>query len=204
MTGKTLGPLIGAIRRDRGWTLRKMSERIGIPLSTLAKIEANQSSLDFEKLQDVTAKLGLSMAELFDYDSGPAETVPIAMTARRSLSDDSTTIHEQIGNCDYAFLCADLKKKYMTPYLITLNRDAPRKPGLLSAGSGDELIYVISGNVEVHTEFYSPIALGEGDSIYLDGSMEHGFTVTGCDQAVILGISSEHPLSRKGESPRGD
>jgi transcriptional regulator with XRE-family HTH domain len=199
MTGKTLGPLIAAIRRDRGWTLRKMSERIGIPLSTLAKIEANQSSLDFEKLQDVTARLGLSLAELLDYESGAAAVAPIAMTARRSLSDDSVTIREQVGNCDYDFLCADLKKKHMTPYVITVHRDDPRKPALLSAGSGDELIYVISGTVDVHTEFYSPIALSEGDSIYLDGSMEHGFTATGCDQAVILGVSSEHPLPRKGE-----
>lgn len=200
MTGKTLGPLIAAIRRDRGWTLRKMSERIGIPLSTLAKIEANQSSLDFEKLQDVTARLGLSLAELLDYDSGASATAaPIAITARRSLSDNSVTIHEQVGNSDYAFLCADLKKKHMTPYVITVKRDDPRKPALLSAGSGDELIYVISGTVEVHTEFYSPIALGEGNSIYLDGSMEHGFTATGCDQAVILGVSSEHPLPQKGE-----
>lgn len=199
MTGKTLGPLIAAIRRDRGWTLRKMSERIGIPLSTLAKIEANQSSLDFEKLQDVTARLGLSLAELLDYESGAAAVAPVAMTARRSLSDDSVTIREQVGNCDYDFLCADLKKKHMTPYVITVRRDDPRKPALLSTGSGDELIYVISGTVDVHTEFYSPIALSEGDSIYLDGSMEHGFTATGCDQAVILGVSSEHPLSRRGE-----
>jgi len=118
MTGKTLGPLIGAIRKERGWTLREMSEKIGIPLSTLAKIEADQLSLVFEKLLDVTSRLGLSMAEFLAYDAKPVGVAPSAMTARRSVSGEANTARTEYGQSTYDFLCADLKQKYMTPYLV--------------------------------------------------------------------------------------
>jgi transcriptional regulator with XRE-family HTH domain len=195
MTGKTLGPLIGAIRKDRRWTLKEMSERIGIPLSTLAKIEADQLSLAFEKLVEVTARLGLSVAEFMAYESSPNEggPAPSATTARRSISDESTTLRVRHGQSDYDFLCADLKNKYMTPCLITVHGDTLQDHVPMTSGSGDEFIYVVEGKVEVHTEFYNAIPLGAGDSIYLDGSMKHAYIARDCDQAILLGISSEQP-----------
>ena len=35
----TLGGLIRIVRQRKGWTLREMSAVVGIPLSTLAKVE---------------------------------------------------------------------------------------------------------------------------------------------------------------------
>ena len=41
----TLGSLVGLMRERNGWTLREMSDKVGIPLSTLAKVEAGKLSL---------------------------------------------------------------------------------------------------------------------------------------------------------------
>ena len=41
----TLGHLVRNLRQLKGWTLRKMSESVGIPLSTLAKVEQDKLSL---------------------------------------------------------------------------------------------------------------------------------------------------------------
>src|SRR6187549_329494 len=57
-SGATLGGLIRALRQRNGWTLRQMSEKVGIPLSTLAKVEGNKLSLTYDKLQQLTARLG--------------------------------------------------------------------------------------------------------------------------------------------------
>jgi transcriptional regulator with XRE-family HTH domain len=59
----TLGKLIRTERQRRDWTLRQMSETVGIPLSTLAKVEQDRLSLAYDKLQQFTARLGLTMAK---------------------------------------------------------------------------------------------------------------------------------------------
>jgi transcriptional regulator with XRE-family HTH domain len=35
----TLGSLIRILRQQKGWTMRQMSDQVGIPLSTLAKVD---------------------------------------------------------------------------------------------------------------------------------------------------------------------
>lgn len=193
MSGKTLGALIGAIRRDRRWTLKEMSGRVGVPLSTLAKIEADQLSLAFEKLQDVAARLGLSMAEFLAYDEASPGLRSAPKTVRRSVSSEGTSLKVRAGDSDFEFLCVDLKNKLMNPYLITVHAGAVRDHVPLSAGKGDEFIYVVRGKIEVHSEFYNEIVLNEGDSIYLDGAMKHAYIAKDCDAAVLLGVSSEAP-----------
>jgi transcriptional regulator with XRE-family HTH domain len=51
----TLGSLIRLVRKKNSWTLRQLSERVGIPLSTLAKVETDKLSLTYDKLQQFTA-----------------------------------------------------------------------------------------------------------------------------------------------------
>ncbi len=42
-----------------------MSERTGIPLSTLAKVEHDRLTLTYDKLQQISQRLNLRMSELF-------------------------------------------------------------------------------------------------------------------------------------------
>ena len=53
---------------------------------------------------------------------------------------------------------------------------------------GEELVYVISGVVELHAEFYAPIRLEAGDSVYYDASMGHAYVSVGEEDATILNI----------------
>lgn len=41
--------------------------------------------------------------------------------------------------------------------------------------TGEEYIYVLNGSMVVHTEFYDPVTLGPGQSIYIDSSMGHAY-----------------------------
>ena len=50
---------------------------------------------------------------------------------------------------------------------------------------------MLAGKVEVHTEFYDTIVLGEGESVYIDSNMGHAYVAAeGCDEAVLLGVCS--------------
>src|ERR1700751_3997861 len=116
----TLGALIRGLRKERGWTLRELSEQVGIPLSTLAKVEQDKLSLTYDKLQQFTSRLGLTMAEFLAQADPPAVDAPQVVTARPSLTRDGNSIQVSTPNYDYEYLCADLREKRMVPILTRI------------------------------------------------------------------------------------
>ena len=61
----TLGLLLRDLRARKGWTLKEMSERTGIPVSTLSKVEHDRLTLTYDKLLQVSEGLKIPLAELF-------------------------------------------------------------------------------------------------------------------------------------------
>ncbi|MDB6092133.1 MAG: family transcriptional regulator [Gammaproteobacteria bacterium] len=189
---RTLGSLIRILRQERGWTLRQMSERVGIPLSTLAKVEADKLSLTYDKLQQLTSRVGLSMAEFLaqaDHTSS-AKSAPPLVTARRSVSGTGNSVFVSTPNYDYEYLCADLRQKRMVPLLTRIRAHDIEEFGKLVFHKGEEFIYVLEGTIEVHLQFYTSLVLTAGQGIYLDSTMGHAYLTKDCDSALVLGICS--------------
>jgi hypothetical protein len=191
----TLGSLISVVREQNGWTLRQMSDKVGIPLSTLAKVEADKLSLTYDKLQQFTSRLGLTMAEfLAQADTPAAGAAPPVFTARRSLTTNGNAIQVSTPNYDYEYLCADLREKRMVPIITRIRAHDITEFGELLRHQGEEFIFVLEGTIEVHLQFYTPVTLTVGQGIYLDSSMGHGYTAKDCDSALVLAVcSSEDP-----------
>jgi quercetin dioxygenase-like cupin family protein len=55
---------------------------------------------------------------------------------------------------------------------------------------GEECMYVLTGSVTLFTEFYEPVTLGRGDSVYYDASMGHNVVSVSADDATILWVTS--------------
>ena len=94
-------------------------------------------------------------------------------------------------NYDYHYLCPELRRKRMIPILTRIRAKSAEEFGSLVHHSGEEYIYVLEGGIKVLTEFYDPVVLGVGESIYIDSNMGHAYvTAEGCDEAVVLGVCS--------------
>ena len=184
----TLGTLLRGQRDRRGWTLKEMSAKTGIPLSTLSKVEHDRLTLTYDKLQQLGRKLGLRMSELFAED---IEASPQAVTARRSLGDIDQAVRVETQNYDYFYLCTELRRKRMIPVITRIRAKSVEQFGDLVSHPGEEYVYVLKGKIIVNTEFYDSMVLTEGQSIYLDSSMGHAYlTAQDCDEAVVLGVMS--------------
>ena len=184
----TLGALLRKLRSREGWTLKQMSVKTGIPLSTLSKLEHDRLSLTYDRLQQLSQRLGMRMSELFaEADETEAQTV----TARRSLGSLDRSVRVETPNYEYYYLCAELRRKRMIPVFTKIRAKSQEQFGDLVRHAGEEYIYVLKGRIVVNTEFYDPIELKEGQSIYLDSSMGHAYlTAEGCDEAEVLGVMS--------------
>jgi len=128
------------------------------------------------------------MSELF----AEGDAVPDApVTARRSVGRIDRAIRVNTKNYDYYYLCPELRRKRMIPVLTRIRARSVAEFGELVHHSGEEYIYVIEGRVEIHTEFYDPITLEAGESIYIDSNMGHAYVAAeGCTEATVIGICS--------------
>ena len=191
----TLGSLIGALRERNGWTLRQMSDKVGIPLSTLAKVEAGKLSLTYDKLQQLASRLGMTLTGFLSQADAPAggAAAPV-FTARRSVTGPGNSIQVVTPNYDYEYLCADLREKRMVPIVTRIRAHDLGEFGELLRHQGEEFIFVLEGTVEVHLQFYTSVTLRTGQGIYLDSSMGHAYTAKDCDSALVMAVcSSEDP-----------
>jgi transcriptional regulator with XRE-family HTH domain len=183
----TLGTLLRRLRAREGWTLKEMSDKCGIPVSTLSKVEHDRLTLTYDRLQQLSRRLNMRMSELFAEEE---DTAP-AVTARRSVGDIDQAIRVETPNYDYYYLCTELRRKRMIPVLTKIRAKTPKQFGDLVHHTGEEFIFVLKGRIVVNTEFYDAVTLGEGEFIYIDSTMGHAYLVAeGCDEAEVLGIMS--------------
>lgn len=186
--GQTLGALLRGLRHREGWTLKEMSAKSGIPFSTLSKIEHDRLTLSYDKLQQLSQRLGMRMSELFAEETGDPSP---AVTARRSLGDLDKSVRVKTPNYDYYYLCTELRRKRMVPVITKIRANSREEFGELVRHDGEEFIFVLKGQIVVHTQFYDPVTLEEGQAIYIDSGMGHAYVAApGCHEAEVLGVMS--------------
>ena len=185
---QTIGSLLRALRARNDWTLKEMSQRCGIPLSTLSKVENDRLTLTYDKLQQISQRLNIRMSELFAEDDSTPEP---PVTARRSIGRIEDAVRVTTPNYDYFYLCPELRRKRMIPVITRVRAKTIEEFGELVHHSGEEYIHVLEGRAEVHTEFYDPIVLEAGQSVYIDSNMGHAYIAAdGCEEVVLLGVCS--------------
>ena len=102
-----------------------------------------------------------------------------------------TPVRVTTPNYDYFYLCPELRRKRMIPVLTRVRAKSIAEFGELVRHPGEEYIHVIEGRAEVHTEFYDPIVLEAGESVYIDSNMGHAYIAAeGCEEVLLLGVCS--------------
>lgn len=185
----TLGTLLRNLRTRNGWTLKEMSQRVQIPLSTLSKVEHDRLTLTYDKLQAISKHLNIRLSELFAEDDADPADKPV--TARRSVARIEDALRVATPNYDYFFLCTELRRKRMIPLLTRIRARSRSEFGELVRHPGEEYVHVLEGAIQVHTEFYDPVTLVAGQGIYIDSDMGHAYVVAGdFEEALVLGVCS--------------
>lgn len=182
----TLGRRVASLRRARGLTLRTLSARSGISESMLSRLENRHAMINAHSLLRLAAALEVDIAALFQ--DGSAETI---RTGRRTVTRSGAGVHRRTDRFRFELLCADLAGKKMVPSINRIAATTLADVGGLRAHPGEEFIFVLAGPVVIHTEFYEPMTLDAGDSLYIDSTMAHAYTRGDAgDEAIILVVAT--------------
>ena len=184
------GAVLRSIRVERGWTLAKVSECTGLPITTLSKIENDKLSLSYDKLVRISEGLGVDISRLFGAkgagaDASSAGTAP---NGRRSvtLNGQGSTIETKVYS--HLYPATDLLNKQFVPVFVELKAHSRGEFGQLIQHTGEEYALVLEGSVEFHTDLYAPLVLNLGDSIYFDSSMAHAYIAAKSTPCRILSV----------------
>ncbi len=192
------------IRMEKGWTLADVSKRTNYPVSTLSKIENGKTELTVEKLAHITLALGVNIVDLFSIP--PHSQNKTEASRRRSITraGHGDVVSSRSGK--YIYLAGDLLEKVNTPIIGEVTARSLEEFGSLHSHAGEEFVYVLEGELILHTDTYSPMRLAAGDSIYFDSNMGHAY-IAGSDAVCrILSISSTPDtdtldLAQPGDAP---
>jgi transcriptional regulator with XRE-family HTH domain len=183
-----LGAALRGLRARNGWTLAHVSDRTGLSITTLSKVENDRISLSYDKLVRLSEGLEIDIEELFALPGQHAGQAVVS--GRRSVNPAGGGTLVATRNYDYRYLSSDLVHKKFIPIETDIRARTLEEFGPLVKHTGEEFIYVLEGEIEVHTELYAPFVLKAGESVYLDSSMGHAYLAKTEHLCRIIGVCS--------------
>lgn len=181
------GSKLKAIRLKKRLTLTELSGRTGIPVSTISKLENDKMTLSYDKLQSLSAGLGMDVSELFE---SPVAVHVSGPSGRRSVHKHGDGRRVETHLNSYRYLASELLNKHFIPLLTEIRARSMSSFGELLSHPGEEFTFVLEGACEFHSQSYAPIQLDAGESIYFDSGMPHAYIAVGKGPCRVLTICS--------------
>jgi len=176
-----MGSRLRAARKAARLTLKTLSDRSGVALSTLSKMELGQVAISFEKFAAVAKALDLDISRLFDATASGAASAPVFV--RNTIADVPVYIGDHY---QYKMLAGDFPGKQMLPmHGRVLARQLDEFPNF-GRHPGQEFLMVLSGVVQVCFETGDSVVLQPSESIYFDSGVGHVYLSQGEVEAEVI------------------
>lgn len=169
----------------QGLSLRALSARAGLPYSTLSKLENGKMALTYDKLIRLAQALNVDLKDIIAAED--EVSAPIAV-GRRSVNRAGEEPEAQSDCHAHHYPAAELLGKMMIPIIIDVRARSVEELGGLVRHAGEEYLYVLCGEMELHSDLYAPLPLGRGDSVYFDSGMAHAYVRTGPEKCTVLSV----------------
>ena len=134
----------------------------------------------------------LKIARGFDLDVSHLLVSPdrVLGTGRRSITRANEGSGYESDNYQQTLLAADFANKSFVPFKLVVTARTMEDFTDWDRHESEDFLYVLSGAINLYTEFYEPLRLEGGDSIYYDGRMGHACTSVSEQDAEVLWVTS--------------
>ncbi|HSI40106.1 MAG TPA: XRE family transcriptional regulator [Xanthobacteraceae bacterium] len=184
-----VGERLKIIRQETGLTLAEVGQRTGVSISNLSKIERGEVSPSF----DVVIRLceGLDIALEQFVTPGPKPNV----SGRKTQTRRGTAVPFSTDQYEYLAHSSEISRKSMVPLEMWITARSADDFEEWGQHEGEEFVYVISGEIEIHTDQYAPFRVSSGESAYFDSGMKHIYVTVSAEAAHILSVSYNPHIS---------
>lgn len=174
-----VGEAVRSMRKETRMSLRELSEQTEIGVSHLSMFERGAAFLSPARLNAIAAVFNRSIAELLGGTS--LNDIPIVRqgsgrvvsTFGPGVSIEQLTVSERLMDAEVWTI----------------------EPGRESDGyyshEGEELLFVLDGELEITLSGREPVTIGRGDSAYFDSRIDHRWRNMSAANAVILWVNTD-------------
>jgi transcriptional regulator with XRE-family HTH domain len=187
------------VRVRQGLSLRALSARAGLPYSTLSKLENGKMTLTYDKLIKLAQALNVDIKDLL---AGDEQRIAPVAVGRRSVTRAGEALDADSEKHVHHYPASELLGKMMIPIIIDVQARSVEELGGLVRHGGEEYLYVLRGSMELHSDLYSPLLLGPGDSVYFDSGMAHGYVRTSAEPCTVLAVCAGQGIQQLAEAAR--
>jgi transcriptional regulator with XRE-family HTH domain len=182
---KTVGEKIRQIREMKKVSLEELSERSGMDISLVQKIEQDRNVPSLAPLIKIARALGVRLGTFLD-DSDSFGPVVVRSGEYQKGVRFTSQLSEAREHLNFFSLASDKAGRNMEPFIVDIEPSL-QSDYMLSSHEGEEFIYVLEGDVEINygKEIYK---LAKGDSIYLDSIVSHNVHSADNSSARILAV----------------
>lgn len=169
---------VKALRKKNGWRLHDLSEKTGISVATLSKLENGKTKLNFSTVNKLAQGIGVAVTDL----TSPG----LAYTKDTTMTLGGGGVVFETRDVDYEVLCADYAggNQGYAKLSVKSRSFEPNLPW--HRHPGKEFIYVLKGILVLHTEDREPITLKRGDSLLFDSSIGHHYVNASRSETELL------------------
>jgi len=176
-----VGEIIRNFRKEKDMTLLGLSQRSGVALATLSRIENGKMTGTLQSHMKICEAFEITLPEL--YRDLPSSKKIVEVQTKRAKT--GVFVHNKKSS--YEILVSNALNKKILPALIRISdggstASEETKPGV------ERFIYMLDGKVEaaIGEERYN---LTRGDTLYFAASVPHYFKNTGNGEARILTVT---------------
>lgn len=182
---KTVGGKIKQIREMKKVSLEELSERSGMEISMIQRIEQDKNIPSLAPLIKIARALGVRLGTFLD-DSDAYGPVVVRSGEYEKGVGFTSQMSESREHLNFFSLAFDKAGRNMEPFIVDIE-PGMQSDYMLSSHEGEEFIYVLEGDIEINygKEVYK---LGKGDSIYLDSIVLHNVHAGNNQLARILAV----------------
>jgi len=176
-----LGPKIRRLRKHRGLTLKDIAEKTGYTESFLSQVEREIASPSISSLKKISLALGIALTHFFEDKCEPQRILFLKRGEGKKLnSAASKTV--------FRLLAPNVPEGRMEPLLIAMEPGSIQGKGRYSH-KGEEFVFLIKGKMEVFVGDKKYV-MEEGDSLYFNSSLSHGWNNIGQGRTVVIWVAS--------------
>lgn len=182
---ETFGKRLRTARKAFGWTLAHLAELSGVSITTISRAERGQLALGYENFAALGKALQMDMGSMFagaGVKTSPFQG-PVVTRAGKGVTYRGSSF-------SYEFLGTEAVGKQMSPVIGTVHARRIEGPEDFARHPGEEFVYVLTGEVEVHFDNGEKVHLARGDALYFDARMGHAYVSVSRQLARVVGVTT--------------
>jgi transcriptional regulator with XRE-family HTH domain len=178
-----IGSQIRKLRNKRELTLQDLANLSGLSKPNLSQIENNLVTPPIATLLKISTALGVPIGHFFQETAQESNIVVVRKEDRYGVAKGQHISH--IGY-QYEPLAYPKADKYMEPFIVHME-ERESDAIVYNNHRGEEFLYVIEGTLEFRCGD-STVILREGDSLYFDSVVPHGYRGIGGPAKTLVVI----------------